>query len=321
MPLRPRNVPPLTRRGSIFSFSTRKPPRGQQRAEPRQPGARHGGLEILADLPGGAFRRLQGDVAGKALDDDDVDHALADLVALDEAAIVERQLGALQPGVRLAHLLGALDLLDADVEQRRRSAARRGTARAPWRRPSARNRRAGARVAPMLAPTSSTMHSALTVGHSAAIAGRSMPAMGRRISFDMAISAPVLPAETATSASPFCTASSASHMLVPLPRRSAWLGLSFMATTSVGVDDARLGGERGMLVELGAMRASSPKKMKLSAGWRSSEMRGARHDDLGAVIAAHGVERYCPRLRHVAARLAVIAANGGSAAIAACATP
>ena len=75
------------------------------------------------------------------------------------------------------------------------------------------------------------MHSALTVGQIAAMAGRSMPAMGRRISFDIAMRAPVLPAETATSASPFCTASIVSHKLDPLPRRSAWLGLSVMATT------------------------------------------------------------------------------------------
>ena len=74
------------------------------------------------------------------------------------------------------------------------------------------------------------MHSALTVGQIAAMAGRSMPAMGRRISFDIAMKAPVLPAETATSASPFCTASMASHRLVPLPRRKAWLGLSLMPT-------------------------------------------------------------------------------------------
>ena len=83
----------------------------------RQPGALHGGPQILADLPGGAFGRLQRDIAGKALDDHDVDDALADLVALDEAAIFERQVGALQPGVRLTHFLDALDLLDADIEQ------------------------------------------------------------------------------------------------------------------------------------------------------------------------------------------------------------
>ncbi len=29
-------------------------------------------------------------------------------------------------------------------------------------------------------------------------------------------------------------------------------------------------------------------------------MRGARDDNLGAVIATHGVERYCPRQCHLA---------------------
>ena len=49
----------------------------------------------------------------------------------------------------------------------------------------------------------------------------------------IAISAPVLPAETATSASPFFTASIASHIDEVLrPRRSAWLGLSCMLTVT-----------------------------------------------------------------------------------------
>ncbi len=53
--------------------------------------------------------------------------------------------------------------------------------------------------APMVAPTSSTTLSPRSVGHIAAIAGRSMVAMVRRQNFDIAISAPVLPAETQTS--------------------------------------------------------------------------------------------------------------------------
>ena len=65
---------------------------------------------------------------------------------------------------------------------------------------------------PMLAPTSSTIDSPRSVGHSAAIAGRSMPAMVFRLKRAMAISAPVLPAETTASASPFLTASMASHI-------------------------------------------------------------------------------------------------------------
>ena len=56
--------------------------------------------------------------------------------------------------------------------------------------------------APIEAPTSSTINSPRKVGHSAAIAGRSIPASILRSNFDIAISAPVLPAETTRSASP-----------------------------------------------------------------------------------------------------------------------
>lgn len=60
------------------------------------------------------------------------------------------------------------------------------------------------------------------VGHIAAIAGRSTSDSMRRQNFDMAISAPVFPAETQTSASPVFTASIACHMDdLPRPERSA----------------------------------------------------------------------------------------------------
>ncbi len=66
--------------------------------------------------------------------------------------------------------------------------------------------------APMLAPTSSTMDLPRVVGHMAAIAGRSTWGIVRKQILDMAMSAPVLPAETVASASPVFTASIASHM-------------------------------------------------------------------------------------------------------------
>ncbi len=60
-----------------------------------------------------------------------------------------------------------------------------------------------------------------------------MPCSIRRQNRPIAIRAPVLPAETATSASFFLTASIASHIEEFLrPRRSAWLGLSFMLTAT-----------------------------------------------------------------------------------------
>ncbi len=56
------------------------------------------------------------------------------------------------------------------------------------------------------------MDSPRSVGHSAAIAGRSMPGSILRLNLAIAISAPVLPADTIMSASPFFTASIASHI-------------------------------------------------------------------------------------------------------------
>src|SRR5712675_610462 len=75
----------------------------------------------------------------------------------------------------------------------------------------------------MLAPRSSTTESPRIVGHTPAMAGRSIPGMVCRWKRAIAIRAPVLPAETATSASFFFTASIASHIDEFLrPRRSAW---------------------------------------------------------------------------------------------------
>ena len=85
--------------------------------------------------------------------------------------------------------------------------------------------------APIVAPTSSTTLSPRRVGQIAAIAGRSIVAMVRRQNFAIAISAPVLPADTQTSASPFLTASIAFHIDdFQRPWRSAWLGLSSIRT-------------------------------------------------------------------------------------------
>ena len=56
------------------------------------------------------------------------------------------------------------------------------------------------------------MLSPRTVGHSAAMAGRSTRGMVLRQNFAIAISAPVLPADTTASASPSRTAWIACHM-------------------------------------------------------------------------------------------------------------
>ena len=150
------------------------------------------------------------------------------------------------------------------------------------------------------------MHSDLTVGHSAAIAGRSIPAIGRRMSFDIAMKAPVLPAETATSASPFCTASIASHRLEPLPRRKRLAGLVAHGNNCIGVDDARAPGKGRCLVNLGGDLRLVAEEQETQVRMTLERERRAGDHDLGAVISTHGVKRYRPRLRHVAGRLVVI---------------
>ena len=72
-----------------------------------------------------------------------------------------------------------------------------------------------------------------SVGQIAAMAGRSMPGIILRQIFDIAISAPVLPADRTTSADPLFTASIARHMdETRRPVRSAWLGLSSILTAT-----------------------------------------------------------------------------------------
>ena len=69
------------------------------------------------------------------------------------------------------------------------------------------------------------------VGQLATRAGRSRAPAMRSCRREMAISAPVLPAETAAAASPVRTLSTAFHIDEPLPRRMAWAGLASMAMT------------------------------------------------------------------------------------------
>ena len=64
----------------------------------------------------------------------------------------------------------------------------------------------------IVAPTSSTIDLPRSVGHIAAMAGRSTGDIVCRQNFAIAINAPVLPAETAQSASPDFTASTACHI-------------------------------------------------------------------------------------------------------------
>ena len=112
-----------------------------------------------------------------------------------------------------------------------------------------------------------------TVGQRAAIAGRSMPGMVLSWNFASAISAPVLPAETARSASPRFTASIAIDIEdFQRPWRSAWLGLASIAiATSVWMmRDAAL--SCGRASSSGSIRARSPNSRNSMPGCRSSEI-------------------------------------------------
>jgi hypothetical protein len=82
-----------------------------------------------------------------------------------------------------------------------------------------------------LAPTSRNVVRPFGCGMLATSAGRSRSALMRRMSLEMAIRAPVLPAETAAAACPSRIASTAFHIEVPLPRRMAWAGFSSIEIT------------------------------------------------------------------------------------------
>ena len=98
MPFSPRNTPPLTLRGSIFVAQRVEGVAGEQVADAGEtrsgpsPARRYSA--ICRAVPSAVFKR---DVAGEPLGDHDIDRALADVVALDEAEIFEaRQVGVPQ---------------------------------------------------------------------------------------------------------------------------------------------------------------------------------------------------------------------------------
>src|SRR5262249_53971992 len=89
----------------------------QHITEPRAQRSLHGVSQIGAELAGGPFRRLDGDVAGKPFGDDHVRYTRADAGALDEPDIVEaRQLSFPQNAPGLAQGLQSFDFFDSNVE-------------------------------------------------------------------------------------------------------------------------------------------------------------------------------------------------------------
>ena len=90
----------------------------EQVADPGAERAAHGAPEVFANLARRALGGFQRDIAGKALGHDDVDRALADVVALDKAEILEAgQFFVAQHAAGFAHLFEAFRFLDADIEK------------------------------------------------------------------------------------------------------------------------------------------------------------------------------------------------------------
>ncbi len=158
-------------------------------------------------------------------------------------------------------------------------------------RPSPRNRQAAARRSPPFAPTSSTTLCPRLVGQRAAIAGRSMPSMVPSWNMLIAISAPVLPAEIATCASPFSTDSMARHMDVLRPRRSAMAGLFFHAHAFRRVADLDARGELAAPRQQRLQHRLVAMHQEIHIGMADRRTRQSRHDNGRAGIAAHGIDR------------------------------
>jgi hypothetical protein len=74
-------------------------------------------LQIGRQLPGRPFGSLERDIAGEPLGHHHIDGALAEVVAFDEADILDRQLEFPQLPSGFLDLFDSLDLLDPDIEQ------------------------------------------------------------------------------------------------------------------------------------------------------------------------------------------------------------
>ena len=90
---------------------------GEQHAKLGGEAAVQGGAQFAADVARRTLGGLQCDIAGESVGDDHVDLVLKQLVALDEAAIVQIELAATQNTVSLTDLFMALHVLGADVQQ------------------------------------------------------------------------------------------------------------------------------------------------------------------------------------------------------------
>ena len=151
----------------------------------------------------------------------------------------------------------------------------------------------------MVAPTSSTIDSPRSVGQIAAIAGRSIGAIVCRQNLAIAIKAPVLPAETAQSASPDFTASIVCHIDdTRRPVRKAWLGLSLILTATSVLKTRDLAASFAWRSRTRRDRLLLTVEEKLNVRPALERDRGGGHDDGRPMIAAHRVQRYANVARH-----------------------
>ena len=134
----------------------------------------------------------------------------------------------------------------------------------------------------LLAPRSRNTASLRRVGISEAIAGRSMP--GRVLSTNLAsaMSAPVLPADTAALARPAFTASIARHMLVPRPWRRTCDGSRIRVDLLGRVLDLARAASCPRAPSRARSRRSSPWSRKRSSGNRSRAMSAPAITTCGA---------------------------------------
>ena len=125
-----------------------------------------------------------------------------------------------------------------------------------------------------LAPRSSMWVCPLAVGTAAQIAGRSIPGIIFMTNLEIAISAPVLPAETQASASPFLTRFTATRIDESFLLRKAREGDSCISTTS----EAWTTRSRELAADFpssGCSDSSRPTRIRLAAGWASRKRRDA----------------------------------------------
>src|SRR5207248_11545930 len=90
---------------------------GKQVTDPRRQGMAERGLEKFTEKFGHPFRRLDGDIAGKSIGDDDIYGTRSNVVPFDKAVKVDRRDGVPQSRARAADGVVSLEILRTYVEQ------------------------------------------------------------------------------------------------------------------------------------------------------------------------------------------------------------